>query len=246
MLLDNSSAISNLIRMVYEESDLRQAAIKVFKELSNSSGDFNKQLIDAGVLKTLFTNLERFKDYDKVLKEIYGYFEASYNFPLLIETIEVLNNLVTTTEGIYNMDDYLVYMSDKLEKPNIEKLYGTIELLFSDIESRKVPYVQLKKDYELVCKTINNFIENCLAVFQNVKKSQYASTMADYIGSLKKHFEKEAIRIDENLQNYQPMKMEKSIEVRCHSQEQFPNGDNRSLGSVPIHVSLLELLLMVE
>jgi len=41
-ILENSGAITNLARMIYEDAELRWPAVKVFKSLSCVAGDFNK------------------------------------------------------------------------------------------------------------------------------------------------------------------------------------------------------------
>lgn len=59
-ILENSGVVTNLARMVYEDAELRWAAVKVFKSLSCVAGEFNKILLSFGVMKTIFANLNSF------------------------------------------------------------------------------------------------------------------------------------------------------------------------------------------
>lgn len=103
-------------------------------------------------MKTLFANLNAFKDYDKVLKEIYGYLDPSYNFTFLIDSLKVLNNLMATTTGLgeHEVKGFLDELIQNLDQTNLQKLKNMIDSFFLDIEQRRIPLIQLNKEYNEV------------------------------------------------------------------------------------------------
>jgi len=103
-------------------------------------------------MKTIFANLVAYKDYDKVLKEIYGYLEPTYNFGFLIDSLNVLNNLMTNTTGVTNMAEFINGLVQHLEQTNLDKLKALMESFFGDIEQRKIPLIQLNKEYNEVLR----------------------------------------------------------------------------------------------
>jgi len=103
-------------------------------------------------MKTIFANLTAYKDYDKILKEIYGYLEPTYNFGFLIDSLHVLNNLMTNSTGVANIAEFVNSLVQHLEQTNLEKLKSLMESFFGDIEQRKIPLIQLNKDYNEVIK----------------------------------------------------------------------------------------------
>jgi len=79
-IMRNHATVSNMIRMVYEDSQLRNEAIKVFKNITQVAGIYNTELLELNLIKTIFANVREFRYEDTVLKEIYGYFESTYHF----------------------------------------------------------------------------------------------------------------------------------------------------------------------
>lgn len=103
-------------------------------------------LLEAGVVKALFSNLQGFKDYDSLLSEIYGYLDASYNFKYLTDSLQVLDNLLNFTSGITNIAEYANVMRTLLEQGNFDKLKGVLDIIFADIKDKKIEYKRLASD----------------------------------------------------------------------------------------------------
>jgi len=245
-ILENSSVITNLARMIYEDAELRWAAVKVFKSLSCVAGEFNKILLSFGVMKTIFSNLSSFKDYDKVLKDIYGYLEPTYNFAFLTDSLRVLNNLMTTTTGLINVNEFVNELAQQLELPNFEKFRAMMELFFNDIELHKIPLIQINKSFNEVCQAIKETLENYLIIFQNAIVNDYTRKMIDTLVDLKSKLEVLEPKFKEIIANYAIFNSNNKLEVRCFSNDSLSNGDNRTIEDIPLNISLLELLLIIE
>jgi hypothetical protein len=48
-------------------------------------------LIEYGIIKALINNLQEFKETDKIMQEIYAYYEPTYNFFVIEGTFQCLN-----------------------------------------------------------------------------------------------------------------------------------------------------------
>jgi ribosome biogenesis GTPase A len=107
-------------------------------------------LLEAGVVKAIFSNLQGFKDYDAVLSEIYGYLDASYNFKYLTDSIQVLQNILNVTSGISNLNEYATVLRTLLEQANFDKLKSVLDTIFVDIKDKKIEYTQLSLDIHTV------------------------------------------------------------------------------------------------
>ena len=245
-ILENSGVITNLARMVYEDAELRWAAVKVFKSLSCVAGEFNKILLSFGVMKTIFANLNSFKDYDKVLKDIYGYLEPSYNFAFLIDSLRVLNNLMTTTAGIADVNGFINEMTQQLELANFEKLRAMMELFFNDIELHRIPLIQINKNFNDVCLAISETLENYLVIFQNANVNDYTRKMIDTLVDLKSKLADLEPKFKDIIANYAIFNSNNKLQIRCFSNDNLSSGDNRTIDDIPLNISLLELLLIVS
>ena len=102
------------------------------------------------MVKAIFSNLHGFKNYDSLLSEIYGYLDASYNFKYLIDSIQVLLNLMTVTAGVTNLNEYANVIMALLEQGNLDKLRNVLDVIFSDIKGKKLEYKQLSSDITAV------------------------------------------------------------------------------------------------
>ena len=101
-----------------------------------------------------------FKDYDKVLSEIYGYLDPSYDFNYLTNCILTLKNLINVSDDVSNPQEYLAVLAQLFEQANFDKLQNVLDVLFADIEKKKIDYIQLQNDNNKVKDFIDTVLIN--------------------------------------------------------------------------------------
>lgn len=107
-------------------------------------------LLNCGSIKAIFACLQGFKDYDKVLSEIYGYLDPSYNFKYLATAIKIFNNFLTVTAGVTNLQEYANALIILLEQSCFDKLKYVMDIFFGDVQQKKIDFKSLSEDISAV------------------------------------------------------------------------------------------------
>jgi hypothetical protein len=96
-------------------------------------------------VRTLYINLAEFREYDKILNEIYGYTDPVYNFIYLDDIIVTLDNMVA--EAATSGDsEYILMIADAMNQNCFDKIQATVDTIFTDIQNKRLDYIQVKKD----------------------------------------------------------------------------------------------------
>eukprot|EP01016_Furgasonia_blochmanni_P053815 TRINITY_DN8772_c0_g1_i3.p1 TRINITY_DN8772_c0_g1~~TRINITY_DN8772_c0_g1_i3.p1 ORF type:complete len:466 (+),score=119.13 TRINITY_DN8772_c0_g1_i3:72-1469(+) len=176
---------------------------------------------------------------------IYGYTDPVYNFIYLDDIIVTLNNFVT--EASTSADRELVLMiAETMDQNCFDKIQITLDTIFTDIQNRRLDYIQVKKDNIDFLKILREYLHSSLNFFTSLIPMDYptARTMATVLHNMLTSFDTNLGKLNQFL-----IELEKprdvNMEIRCYSAENYPNGDNRVL-EAQVTITLMELIMMVE
>jgi hypothetical protein len=142
VLRNESLLVVNTIRLLYEEKTLRHPLIEILNNLLEQAGEVAlAEFVSKNVFKAVLNLLAEFKDYDPFLRELYGYTEATYKFPLLISALKfLLNSLLKASQA---NPEAVLAVCCQFDRFSLEKLKIVLNVLYEDTKTTKIDFVDI-------------------------------------------------------------------------------------------------------
>lgn len=99
----DSKLVPDLVHFLVNDDTLRVKVVKVFRSLACAGTYVTTRLVEKEeLIKILVTSMSFFKNYDKVLRDVYQFFGASYNFEYLLDIVTTLETIIATGRVVPN------------------------------------------------------------------------------------------------------------------------------------------------
>jgi hypothetical protein len=96
------------------------------------------------MVKIIFSNLACFKEYDNVLAEVYGFIDASFNPPFLIDSLETLGNILG--KAVSPLDPSVICLFDR---ECINKMEIVIDIILKELQDDSPETKTLFKNFNV-------------------------------------------------------------------------------------------------
>lgn len=132
----------NSIRLLYEDKFLRGHLVEIFNSLMNSGtpaitvADY----ISKNAIKATLYVIGEFKDYDALLRDLYGYTEASYDFEFLNSCLNFLNGCITHSSAA---PELVLALANQFDRAGLEKIQSILIILHEDSKHYRIDFIDI-------------------------------------------------------------------------------------------------------